>query len=193
MSWVRSLVVAATALSIALAPAAPALADTTATTGVTVTIEEVGALSVAFAQVGDGYVFRNAAGSAALSVSAVSGDTATATVRIAWSDTRSDATRTPFRLTLQADDLTSTEDAPGLGAPFVIDAGQVTIAAIGGTAATTAMSLDAPQTVFVSADVPTAGEQALDVVLRLEVPAGAFALTYGTTLRLSVAAADGGP
>src|SRR5262249_21889300 len=95
--WVIALAVLLVAV---VGPALPALADTTATTGITVTTQDVGRLAIAFGQLDDGYVFRNADGSANLSVSAISGDTGTATVRVIWNDTRGDETRLPFRISL---------------------------------------------------------------------------------------------
>lgn len=193
MTFTRRYLGVVIALLLAIGTAAPVFADTTASTGVTVTIHDAGALAISFGTVEDGYTFRNADGSTALSVTAVSGDIATATIRITWTDTRDDETRMPFSITLQADDLGSTTNAPGSDQPFVLSAAQLGIVQIGDLPLVVSSSLDSARTVYSSPAEPVAGEQTLDLVIQLVVPPSTFALTYNTILRIQVATGDGGP
>jgi hypothetical protein len=171
----------------------PVLADTSATVGISVTIEDVGALQVGFDNLDGGYVFRNAAGSSNLAVNALGGETGTAVVRLGWSDTRSEATIAPFSIGLGLDSLVSTTNAPNDDGPATIASGHVFIIQIGETVLDYPLSLDEVRTIYSSPEAPVAGEGSLDVVLQLVVPASSFALTYQSAFSIHLSNGSAAP
>jgi hypothetical protein len=141
----------------------------------------------------DGYVFVGESGGAELGVSAVQGNSATTTVRLAWTDSRLDAERTQFTVKLGAEDLTS--DVPrtdGTG-NHTISAGNLSIVQIGNVPLAVAASLDQAKIVFVSDANPPAGEGSLEIVLFLNIPPGTYATTYATRLNVEMIVGGGGP
>ncbi|MGH2558946.1 MAG: hypothetical protein ACRDJH_07770 [Thermomicrobiales bacterium] len=169
-----------------LGTAGPVGAQTTATTGISVTTKNAGAFLVEFAPVDGGYVFVNATGGATFSVSATTGDTATATAMLAWSDSRADGERTEYSIAMSANDLTSTADRPDGNGTYGISAGQITVIRIGDDVLPLPLALDTPRTIFTSGADPAAGDGSLAIAIRLDVPPSSYPTTYTTRLVVQV-------
>jgi hypothetical protein len=165
-------------------------ADSSATTSVTVSIEDAGSLTVGFAEFEDGYVFRNELGESRLKVSAIEGDIATAVIRVEWLDTRLDATRTPFGVLLSMTDLVSTESAPGNDEPAVISASQVAVIEVNDEVLESPLTLNEPQRIYESPSEPEAGQGSLELKLRLTIPPSSFPLRYQAMFEVQVSPAD---
>jgi hypothetical protein len=176
----------AAAILIGLGTLHPAGADPTAETGVSVTTEDVGSFTIAFAQLADGYTFANAGGSQ-IAISAIEGASATAAIRLSWSDTRAEGERTGYSVQLSAGDLVSSVTQLGSSGVYTIPVGNLRLYQIGNALPLPSPpSLETPQIVFTSAEAPEAGDAELDIVLHLTIPAGMYPTTYTATLLVAV-------
>ncbi len=181
------------AVLIALGAARPTGAQTTAETGVTVTTQNAGSFVVEFAALDGGYAFVNSTGGTIVSVTATTGDTATATVKLAWTDTRADGNRPAYTIAVRATDLTSNVDRLDGNGTYVISAEQLSIIQVGDDALTPPMSLDTPRTIFISGPDPAAGEGSLVIVIQLNIPPSSYPTKYSTTLGVEMSPGGDGP
>ena len=177
---VMILVCAAYAISIATV-----YADTTYETGITVTTTDTGTFSLSFSGSSE-FQFFDSQGSPSVGVSAVQGATAFATVEIQWLDDRVESNRLPYSISIQSTDLTSAVALPDGTGSHSLPAAQLSIIQIGDTVLAQPLSLDHAREVFVSGATPTAGEHALRLILRLDVPPSSFPTTYTAELGLLV-------
>ncbi|MEA2527975.1 MAG: hypothetical protein QOF73_5202 [Thermomicrobiales bacterium] len=183
------------AVALLLAPGAakPAGADTTVETSITLTTQNSGEFTIAFADVEGGYTFVNATGGTSFKVSATKGDTATAFVMLAWTDSRVDEQRSGYTIGLSASDLISGVNRPDGNGDYVIPSANLAITRIGNDTLASPMSLDQQRLVFSSGTAPSAGERTLRVELQLAVPPSSYPTTYTTKLQVQVTHGDGGP
>jgi hypothetical protein len=181
------------AIIMTLAVASPAGADTTAETSITLTTQNSGEFTIAFAGVEGGYTFVNATGGTSFKVSATKGDTATAFVMLAWTDSRVDEERLGYTISLSASDLKSGVNWPDGNGDYVIPSANLAITRIGNDTLASPMSLDQQRLVFSSGTAPSAGEGTLRIELRLAVPPSSYPTTYTTKLQVQVTHGDGGP
>jgi hypothetical protein len=174
-----------------LAAPTVARADTTATTGITVTTENTGSLTIAFADADPdaGYPLVDAAGNAEIPVSAVDGNTATVTIKLVWEDTRADGARPPYTISLSAADLKSTIAKPS-GGVYAIPAANLVITEIGDQTATPPLPLNISQTVLTSPDPPAPGSGSLTLTVQLTIPPSTYPTSYSTTLTATITFPD---
>jgi hypothetical protein len=168
-----------------IAPAGIA-AQTMVETGVTVTTLDAGSFSVSFAPVEGGNQFVGAAGSARIPISAIEGATATAIVKLAWSDTRVTDHRSAYTIAIGASDLISDVTRPDGAGVYTIPASNLALIEIGGEPLAAPLALDQPRMVFASAIAPPAGDGELRLLIRLDVPPSSYPTTYKTTLHVDV-------
>jgi hypothetical protein len=161
-------------------------ADTTAETTITVSTQNAGAFTVAFAELPGGYTFLNETNGTTFTVSAIEGDTATVVIGLTWTDDRADGERAPYSIALGADDLSSTVARPDGQGNYSIPSSLLSIVQIGHEPPAQPTSLDTMHTVIESGTDPQAGTSTLQIQLRLDIPASSYPTTYSTTLHLQV-------
>ncbi|MEA2585489.1 MAG: hypothetical protein QOF33_3574 [Thermomicrobiales bacterium] len=182
----------AASILVALSASRP-VAATDAETEISVTIENAGGFSIAFAELQGGYTLVNSTGGTTFTISATTGNHATAMVRLAWTDDRIDAERAPYTVNLSALDLTSSVLRPDGAGVFSIPAANLSVISIGGDPLAHPARLDEPRAVYTSAAEPVAGETTLDLTLRLDIPASIYPTTYRTTIKVHVAHGENSP
>lgn len=182
---VANTVVIAITIFCAMSSPLLAVAQTTTETTVTISTEDVGSFSVSFVQLDGGYEFVDEFGANSLSVTALEGDIAFATAKLAWTDTRANGQRLGYTFTLSADDLTSEVESP-TGVHYTIPASNLAIVEIAGQATSHPLPLGQPQTVISVESDPPIGEQEITLKLELMIDPSTYPTTYTTTLRLEV-------
>jgi hypothetical protein len=172
---IRTAVLAILLLGLAASLAAPVAADTSTTTGGSVTITDAGTLDIHWQ--GEGATFL--ANGESPSVTAVDGATVTATFTLVIDDTRAAESRPGYEVRLSADPFTIT------GTDHLIPAAQLSITDITGlpdgldASAALGLPLDAAVTLLT---VPAGADPVnatLAVTITMTIPAGTFPGTFG--------------
>ena len=180
-------VFAATVLMLQMVTSSPAFAQTSSTTGVTVNVVDTGSFKVELAA--DGIVFTTEDGSDA-AVTAFSGATVSATLPIAISDTRSDATRAGYSVNLKMGALTVGD---GSLASMKIDPANIRVTGVSGLpdglkqSFEGAASLGRSVTLFGTEGVAPAIESSmLSATLVIEIPAGTMPGAFSGEISIEV-------
>lgn len=178
----RATLLTVVALAMASILALPAAAQTTSTTGASVTVVDAGALDVHWTSEGVTFLVDGEAPS----VTAVEGSTATATFALVVADTRATESRDGYEIRLSADPFTIS------GTDRVIAPELLSIASIAGLpdahagAEATGSTLDTPVTILEVPAGAAAVDTTIEITIAMTIPPGTYPGTFSGGIALEI-------